>query len=73
MSKNIYSSLTEAKKKGKKKFVVLLDPDKLRLSNMEHLLSLSVAANVDYFFVGGSLVVSDMLEQCIEAIPLSGK
>jgi phosphoglycerol geranylgeranyltransferase len=68
MSKNIYSSLTEAKKEGKKKFVVLLDPDKLRLSNMEHLLSLSVAAKVDYFFVGGSLVVSDMLEQCIEAI-----
>jgi phosphoglycerol geranylgeranyltransferase len=71
MSKNIYTALTEAKRKGKKKFVVLLDPDKLRLSNMERLLSLATEANVDYFFVGGSLVVSDMLDQCIETIQRS--
>jgi len=65
---NIYSSLTEAKAKGEKKFAVLIDPDKVRLGNMDKVLELANDANVDYFFIGGSLIVNNMLDHCLESI-----
>ncbi len=68
MTKNIYNSLLQAKQQQQKKFVVLLDPDKLRLSNIDEVLRLACDANVDYFFVGGSLIISDMMDQCIKII-----
>ncbi|MBC7937531.1 MAG: geranylgeranylglyceryl/heptaprenylglyceryl phosphate synthase [Rhizobacter sp.] len=64
----IYHSLTEKKKQGKKSFAVLIDPDKVNDSNMEQLIELAVEAKVDYFFVGGSLVISDNLDNCIQLI-----
>jgi phosphoglycerol geranylgeranyltransferase len=64
----LYQNLTEAKKKGEKKFVVLLDPDKVRLGNMEKVLESAVEAKVDYFFIGGSLIVNDMLDDCLVSI-----
>ena len=66
--KGIYSSLLEKKKQGKKSFAVLIDPDKVNDHDMDLLLSLSLEAKVDYFFVGGSLVVSDYLDDCIRFI-----
>jgi len=68
MSKQIYQSLQEAKSKGEKKFVVLIDPDKVRLGNMTKVIELSKEAKVDYFFIGGSLIVNDMLDHCLETI-----
>lgn len=56
------------KDQGKKRFAVLLDPDKLRLSNMDKVLQSSIDAGVDCFFIGGSLVVSDMLDKSLIAI-----
>ena len=35
---------------------------------MEHLVELAVLAEVDYFFVGGSLVVSSYLDDCLQLI-----
>jgi putative glycerol-1-phosphate prenyltransferase len=35
---------------------------------MEQLIQLSVDAKVDYFFVGGSLVISNYLDECIQLI-----
>jgi putative glycerol-1-phosphate prenyltransferase len=67
-STHLYDSLVTAKQKGQKKFVVLIDPDKLRLDSMQRILELSVAAKVDYFFIGGSLIVNNMLDQCLEDI-----
>ena len=68
MSHKIYESFLNAKQSGKKKFVVLIDPDKLRLGNMESVLELAVEAKVDAFFIGGSLIVNNMLDQVLEAI-----
>ena len=68
MTPNIYQSIVEAKEKGEKKFVVLIDPDKVRLGNMEKVLKYAVEANVDYFFIGGSLIVNNMLDKCLESI-----
>ena len=68
MTNTLYSSLTEAKNRGEKKFAVLIDPDKMRLSNMDRVLKLAVEAKVDYFFIGGSLIVNNMLDECLQSI-----
>lgn len=64
----IYSDLLEAKKQGQKKFVVLIDPDKLKLGHMDRLLQLAVDCKVDYFFIGGSLIINDMLDEVLKQI-----
>ena len=71
MLKPIYNSITERKQSGKKSFAVLIDPDKVNDSNMEQLIKLAVAAKVDYFFVGGSLVISNYLDECLQLIKKS--
>ena len=68
MLKGIYHSLTERKRSGKKSFAVLIDPDKVTDCNMETLIDLSVSAGVDYFLVGGSLVISNYLDECVQYI-----
>ena len=71
MSKGIYHSLTDRKRTGKKSFAVLIDPDKVNDQSMEELIQLSVSAKVDYFLVGGSLVVSNYLDNCLQLIKKS--
>lgn len=71
MIKGIYNSLTERKQLGKKSFAVLIDPDKVNDSNMDQLIALSVNAGVDYFLVGGSLVISNYLDECLQQIKKS--
>jgi len=61
----VYESLEIQKRQGKKAFAILIDPDKSDASSLNHLLQLAVDAKADYFFVGGSLVVSDNLNECI--------
>ena len=68
MAHQIYQSLLDAKQNGEKKFVVLIDPDKMRLKNIEKIIELSLDAKVDYFFIGGSLVVNNMLDHVLENI-----
>lgn len=64
----IYTSLVKRKKQRKKSFAVLIDPDKVNETDMEQYIMLAVEANVDYFLVGGSLVVSSYLDECVQAI-----
>lgn len=47
---------------------MLIDPDKVNDTYMDQIISLAVEARVDYFFVGGSLVISNYLDQCIQMI-----
>jgi putative glycerol-1-phosphate prenyltransferase len=68
MTHNIYQSFQAAKKRGEKKIVVLIDPDKFSLGNIKKTLDLSIRAKVDYFFIGGSLVVNNMLDYCLQTI-----
>lgn len=67
-SKDIYPSLCEKKANGKKSFAVLIDPDKVNNSKMHQLIKLSISAGVDYFLVGGSLVISNYLDECVQII-----
>lgn len=68
MNKGIYQNMTKQKLLNKKSFAVLVDPDKMDVESLTRLIELSEEAKVDYFFVGGSLVVSDYLESCVETI-----
>jgi phosphoglycerol geranylgeranyltransferase len=68
MNQAIYNSILERKQNGKKSFAVLIDPDKVNESNLDLLIQISVDAKVNYFFVGGSLVISDHLDECIQYI-----
>lgn len=64
----VYPGLLEKKKLGQKSFAVLVDPDKASSSDLHSLIDRALAAKVDYFFVGGSLVVSDNLSNCVRQI-----
>lgn len=65
---NIYHSLAERKRQEKKSFAVLIDPDKVNDSSMEQLIELAVESKVDYLLVGGSLVISNYLDECVQLI-----
>lgn len=68
MKSTIYNSLTDSKRHGRKAFAVLIDPDKVNGLILDRLIKLSLAARVDYFLVGGSLVTSSYLDECISHI-----
>ena len=65
MQRPVYQTLLEKKRNGQKSFALLIDPDKVDTASLAELLELAIAAKVDYFFVGGSLVVSNHLDACI--------
>ncbi len=65
---NLYQGLVEAREKGAKRLAVLLDPDKIRLRHLEQTLDAAIAGGVHYFFIGGSLVVNDMLDAVLADI-----
>ena len=68
MKNNIYTQLQQARVQGKKSFAVLVDPDKTDLQQMDTLLSLGEQAKIDYWFVGGSLVISSQLDELVRHI-----
>jgi putative glycerol-1-phosphate prenyltransferase len=68
MKQALYQRFKENKQLGKKSFTVLIDPDKVDQHNIDHLVKLALDARVDYFFVGGSLVISTHLDECIKQI-----
>jgi phosphoglycerol geranylgeranyltransferase len=68
MKSTIYNSLSDNKKKGKKSFAVLVDPDKVDTKALDELIRLCKDAKVDHFLVGGSLVISNHLDECVSYI-----
>jgi putative glycerol-1-phosphate prenyltransferase len=68
MKHNLYQQFRERKKIGRKAFTVLIDPDKVDAPKIDQLITLAVDAGVDYFFVGGSLVIDNNLDECIQQL-----
>jgi putative glycerol-1-phosphate prenyltransferase len=68
MESAIYTELARRKKNGQKSFAVLIDPDKVNTAVLDELVELSVSAKVDYLLVGGSLVISNHLDECVQHI-----
>ena len=54
--------------KSRKKLAVLIDPDKPSDAQILSIIEKAKAADVDFFFVGGSLLVTDSLDHCIKLI-----
>jgi len=59
----VYPLMQEAKTQGKKQLAVLIDPDKADAAHLEKILDLALRASIDFFFVGGSLVMRDTLDE----------
>lgn len=68
MNTNIYQSIVDKKANGQKSFAVLIDPDKVNMQRIDALTELAVEAKVDYLLVGGSLVISNQLNEVIGQI-----
>ncbi|MBY0476494.1 MAG: geranylgeranylglyceryl/heptaprenylglyceryl phosphate synthase [Chitinophagaceae bacterium] len=68
MNHRIYTQLLDKKQRGQKSFAVLIDPDKVNTTAIDQLVKLSVDAKVDYFLVGGSLVISNQLDEVVQQI-----
>lgn len=64
----IYNSLQESRRNSYKNFVVLLDPDKHNDKSIDQVIRLSNDAHVDYFFIGGSLMLNNNLDAFIKRI-----
>lgn len=64
----LYHRILEARREGRKQLIVLIDPDKIQAGQLEQILDLAGRAGVDYFFVGGSLIVHDGLDACLRTI-----
>ena len=65
MSGPIYSSILKKTGEGRKQLAVLIDPDKFESSA---IIEIANSAQVDYFFVGGSLLANGSIERCIKTI-----
>lgn len=68
MINRIYASLQQRKAKVQKSFAMLIDPDKVSSAVIEELTSLAIEAKVDYLLVGGSLVISNHLDEVVQQI-----
>lgn len=68
MKHRLYDIFLERKINQKKGFAVLIDPDKVAEPQLDELIRLSNEACVDYFLVGGSLVISSHLDQVVQYI-----
>jgi putative glycerol-1-phosphate prenyltransferase len=64
----ILKDILNRKSLGIKSLAVLIDPDHANLKNFEFIISRAVECKVDYFFIGGSLIVQDRIDECVNYI-----
>lgn len=63
---NLYSSLAEGAAEGRRRIAVLVDPDKHDTASLERVINLSEESGIDYFLLGGSLLLHDRMAGSIE-------
>ncbi|MDY0101701.1 MAG: geranylgeranylglyceryl/heptaprenylglyceryl phosphate synthase [Lentimicrobium sp.] len=61
----VYETITQRMHAGKKQLAVLVDPDKTGEKALDSIVCNSIDSGVDYFFVGGSLLINNQLDQVI--------
>lgn len=69
MAESFYNFLISKKKEKKKLFAVLIDPDKFN----DSIIATAEKASVDFFLIGGSLLINSNFEQCVNTIKSSTK
>ena len=72
MMRNIYKHITQNANNGKKSFAIL-DPDKQDKNKLRKIIKKAEESKVDYFFVGGSLLSYDSLDDCINTLKQNSK
>ena len=65
---DIYNHILQSKKASHKLFSVLIDPDKQSEDTLINILNKANKAKIDFFFVGGSLMTDNNLNECISLI-----
>lgn len=68
ISKKIYTTLLEATKRNKKMLAVLIDPDKQNFADLLKTITVCNDSDVDFLFVGGSLLTSGDLAKTVRFI-----
>ncbi len=63
--RNVYKQLCGFKSQNKCGFAVLVDPDKIDETGMRKLAKLATIAHVDFVLLGGSLLMVQQLDLCI--------
>lgn len=65
----VLQTINTSKEINKKSLAVLIDPDKINGSDyLSELMKICLSAKIDFFFVGGSLLMSDALEETIKKL-----
>ena len=64
----IYNQLLSASQADQGLFAILIDPDRLRLKHLAETIRLAEDSAIDLFFVGGSLLLDDMLDETVRYI-----
>ena len=65
---NIYKQLLKDKYEDKKRLAILIDPDGTDMSQLERLIKISLDAHVDYFFIGGSLILNNQMDAVVRML-----
>lgn len=64
---NIRNSFNQLKKEHKHAFTVLIDPDNVKPDSIKGLAHKCNEASVDFVFMGGSLMITKHVDECIQA------
>jgi putative glycerol-1-phosphate prenyltransferase len=68
MKGSVYQEISDRKAEGKKSFAVLLDPDKVKAEELPELAEKASNAGVDFWLVGGSLMITNHLDQMLRKL-----
>lgn len=68
MNDTILNKLLLDKRNGKKSFAVLIDPDEYKADFLPNLVEKAHIGKIDYFFVGGSLVMGNEIDACVKEL-----
>lgn len=68
MASTVYQTLQQARQNHRKLFGLLIDPDRLTSAELDHLLGLLQRTKIDLLLIGGSLLVDDQLDACLERL-----
>ncbi|MCB0509333.1 MAG: geranylgeranylglyceryl/heptaprenylglyceryl phosphate synthase [Bacteroidetes bacterium] len=70
---NIFKDWLVKKENGEKALAILVDPDKIEASYLEQLVAQANEGNINYFFVGGSLITTNNLDYTINFLKRESK
>lgn len=68
MQKRFLNILNQSRAQGHKKLAVLIDPDSQDAEHLVEVVHKAEKAEVDFYFVGGSLLLKDALEETLRII-----